>query len=133
MRWRSNIVGILLCFTGWVAAQEYTLVWNEDFTDVSLDEQVWTIEVNADGGWNNELQYYCEQGVTLGVEPTTGKQCLILTAAKEEPEPENWQGMENISEGKSAIRKFIQDGQIYISRNSTVYAIDGRVCVCAQK
>ena len=64
-------------------AQDYRLVWNEDFTDASLDREVWTVEVNGDGGWNNELQYYCEKGVSLGVEPTTGKHCLILTATKE--------------------------------------------------
>ncbi len=62
---------------------EYELVWNEDFTDGSLDRTVWNIEVNNDGGGNNELQYYCEKAVTVGAEPTTGKQCLILTATKE--------------------------------------------------
>ena len=62
---------------------EYTLVWNEDFTDGALDTKVWNIEVNGDGGGNNELQYYCEKAVTVGAEPTTGKQCLILTATKE--------------------------------------------------
>ena len=65
-------------------AQEYTLVWNEDFTDEALDTEVWNIEVNGDGGGNNELQYYCERGVRLGQEPITGKRCLILTATKEE-------------------------------------------------
>jgi beta-glucanase (GH16 family) len=67
-----------------VSAQDYQLVWNEDFTDGALDTQVWNIEVNGDGGGNNELQYYCEKGVTLGAEPATGKQCLILTATKED-------------------------------------------------
>ena len=62
---------------------EYQLVWNEDFTDDALDTKVWNIEVNGDGGGNNELQYYCQKGVSLGVEPTTGKKCLILTATKE--------------------------------------------------
>ncbi len=65
-------------------AQEYSLVWNEDFTDGALDTQVWNIEVNGDGGGNNELQYYCQKGVSVGAEPTTGKQCLILTATKED-------------------------------------------------
>ena len=74
------IVGVLAVSA---MAQEYTLVWNEDFTDGSLDLGVWNIEVNGDGGGNNELQYYCEKGVSLGIEPTTGKKCLILTAAKE--------------------------------------------------
>lgn len=68
---------------GAVTAQDYQLVWNEDFTDGALDTQVWNIEVNGEGGGNNELQYYCEKAVTVGAEPTTGKQCLILTATKE--------------------------------------------------
>lgn len=62
----------------------YTLVWNEDFTDATLDRNVWNIEVNGDGGGNSELQYYCEKGVMLAAEPTTGKQCLVLTATKED-------------------------------------------------
>ena len=73
------VVGML----GVTTAQNYTLVWNEDFTEESLDRNVWNVEVNADGGGNNELQYYCEKGVTLGVEPVSGKHCLILTATKE--------------------------------------------------
>ena len=67
-----------------VQAQEYQLVWNEDFTDGALDRAVWNVEVTNNGGGNNELQYYVEKGVSLGVEPTTGKQCLILTATKED-------------------------------------------------
>ncbi len=74
---------LAVSLTGMVSAQEYSLVWNEDFTDAALDKQVWNIEVNSEGGGNHELQYYCEQAVSLGVEPTTGKQCLILTATKE--------------------------------------------------
>ena len=66
------------------SADDYTLVWNEDFTDATLDRKVWNIEVNGDGGGNNELQYYCENGVTLDVEPITGKHCLVLTATKED-------------------------------------------------
>lgn len=73
----------ILCFTTSIA-NDYTLVWNEDFTDGSLDRNVWNVEVNGDGGGNNELQYYCEKAVTLGTEPTTGKKCLILTATKED-------------------------------------------------
>ena len=54
------------------AQDDYRLVWNMDFTSATLPA-CWNIEVNGDGGGNNELQYYCEKGVTLGVEPTTGK------------------------------------------------------------
>lgn len=65
------------------AQDGYTLVWNADFVQDALDGNAWNIEVNGDGGGNQELQYYCEKGVSLGVEPTTGKHCLILTATKE--------------------------------------------------
>jgi len=75
---------LLLCFCSVTMAADYTLVWNQDFTGTSLNTSAWNIEVNGDGGGNNELQYYCEKAVTLGVEPTTGKHCLILTATKED-------------------------------------------------
>lgn len=74
----------VLCLVGMLQAQQYQLVWNEDFTEASLDRNVWNIEVNGDGGGNNELQYYAEKGVALGIEPATGKHCLILTATKED-------------------------------------------------
>ncbi|MBQ2541412.1 MAG: glycoside hydrolase family 16 protein [Paludibacteraceae bacterium] len=75
---------LIFCLAAMAAAQEYTLVWNEDFTDAALDNQVWNIEINGDGGGNNELQYYCEKGVALGIEPQSGRQCLVLTASKED-------------------------------------------------
>ena len=81
---RRIVLALVLAMAMVSQAQDYTLVWNEDFTDGALDTKVWNIEVNGDGGGNNELQYYCEKGVSLGAEPTTGKQCLILTATKEE-------------------------------------------------
>lgn len=79
---KKSIIILFLLAGIAVQAQEYRLVWNEDFTEDALDTQVWNIEVNADGGGNNELQYYCDRGVSVGVEPTTGKHCLILTATK---------------------------------------------------
>lgn len=61
---------------------DYELVWNADFVANQLPAN-WNIEVNGDGGGNNELQYYCEKAVTLGIDPNESKHCLILTATKE--------------------------------------------------
>ena len=55
----------------------YKLVWQDDFTGSSLDLEMWNIEVNGDGGGNNELQYYCEKAVSV----QDGN--LVLTATKE--------------------------------------------------
>ena len=90
----------VLCVTTLAVAQDYQLVWNEDFTDGTLDANVWNIEVNGDGGGNNELQYYCEKGVAVGAEPTTGKLCLILTATKEDYQGKNCTSGRVNSKGK---------------------------------
>lgn len=36
----------------------YSLVWNDEFNDSQVNLIDWVYEVNADGGGNNELQYY---------------------------------------------------------------------------
>ena len=36
----------------------YKLVWQDLFDGTSLNLDRWNIEVNGDGGGNNELQYY---------------------------------------------------------------------------
>ena len=37
----------------------WTEVWRDDFN--TLNKQVWSAEVNGDGGGNNELQFYTER------------------------------------------------------------------------
>ena len=59
------------------------LKWQDLFDGNTLDETKWNIEVNDDGGGNNELQAYRQQNVSIGAEPETGKRCLILTAKKQ--------------------------------------------------
>ena len=39
----------------------WKLQWSEEFNGNSLDENVWNVEVNGYGGWNNELQYYTDK------------------------------------------------------------------------
>ncbi|GHT14380.1 hypothetical protein AGMMS4956_12100 [Bacteroidia bacterium] len=62
----------------------YTLVWADNFVGDALDMENWNIEVNGDGGGNSELQYYRSQNVSVGTEPASGKNCLILTARQED-------------------------------------------------
>ena len=69
--------------TGSGEGDEYTLVWADYFNDGRLDTSAWNIEVNGNGGGNNELQYYAAENVTVG-DDGFGNGCLILTAKKEE-------------------------------------------------
>ena len=63
------------------SAQDYELVFCDDFNGTELDQRVWNIEVNGNGGGNAELQYYRAENVTVA------EGCLMLTARKED-----WQG-----------------------------------------
>jgi beta-glucanase (GH16 family) len=55
----------------------YRLVWADYFDGSALNADDWNVEVNGDGGGNNELQYYRAENVTVE------NGCLVLTARKE--------------------------------------------------
>ena len=62
----------------------YQLVWQDNFDGTQLDEtNNWVVEVNGDGGGNAELQYYRRENISIGKEPVTGANCLIISAKKE--------------------------------------------------
>ena len=50
------------------AASEYTLVWSDEFDGTSLNRDNWNVEVNGNGGGNNELQYYTDREDNIKVE-----------------------------------------------------------------
>lgn len=62
----------------------YKLVWQDLFDGEALDESVWNIEVNGNGGGNNESQYYRRENVGISIEPASGRSCLTLTARREQ-------------------------------------------------
>lgn len=65
------------------APSGYTLRWSDEFDGTALNEKIWNIEVNGNGGGNQELQYYRRENVSVGVDPKSGENCLILTARRE--------------------------------------------------
>ncbi|MDR2084737.1 MAG: glycoside hydrolase family 16 protein [Bacteroidales bacterium] len=62
---------------------EEALVWQDLFENDAVDESKWNIEINGNGGGNNELQKYSRNNVSVGIEPETGKKCLVITAKRE--------------------------------------------------
>ncbi len=57
----------------------WTLAWADEFNGTSLDTSKWNIEVNGNGGGNNELQYYTARPENIRV---TGGE-LVIQARKE--------------------------------------------------
>lgn len=56
------------------------LLWEDTFDGPVLDETKWNIEENSTGGGNHELQLYTRENVSIGIEPQSGKSCLVLSA-----------------------------------------------------
>lgn len=64
-------------------AQDYKLMWEDNFDNPILDEvQNWNVEVNGDGGGNQELQYYRRENITVE-QDASGVNCLVISAKRE--------------------------------------------------
>ncbi|HEU4775776.1 MAG TPA: family 16 glycosylhydrolase [Telluria sp.] len=57
----------------------WTLAWSDEFNGTALDTSKWNIEVNGNGGGNNELQYYTSRPENVRV---TGGE-LVIEARRE--------------------------------------------------
>ncbi len=59
---------------------EYSLVWSDEFDGTTLNADNWSVEVNGNGGGNQEKQYYTDRQENLRIEDG----CLIIEARKED-------------------------------------------------
>ena len=57
----------------------WKLVWNDEFENPPIDSNKWEYEVNAEGGGNNELQYYTNRPENSFIKDG----CLVIQAIKE--------------------------------------------------
>lgn len=82
----------------------YTLRWADEFNAEALNEAIWNIEVNGNGGGNQELQYYKRENVTMEADPKTGERCLVLTARRESFGGKSFTSGRVTSQNKAAFR-----------------------------
>ncbi len=80
---KNAIVLIFTLFSLFLGAQEYKLVWEDNFDKATLDTTVWNLSESGEGGGNRELQYYLPANISIGKEPVSGENCLIITARKQ--------------------------------------------------
>ncbi|HEY8401845.1 MAG TPA: hypothetical protein VIK89_11305, partial [Cytophagaceae bacterium] len=62
------IWALLLCIAQTGNTQIWQQVWSDEFDGPTLNTQVWNIEVNNYGGYNNELQYYTNRPENIRIE-----------------------------------------------------------------
>ena len=80
---KTGIALLFLLISMLISAQEYKLIWEDNFNKSTISKKNWTIEVDGLGGGNRELQYYRKQNISIDKEPVTGESCLVITAKKE--------------------------------------------------
>jgi beta-glucanase (GH16 family) len=74
---------LLLIFPRFIIAQDYKLMWEDNFNNPVLNETThWGVEVNGNGGGNNELQFYRRENISVEQLPD-GVNCLVLSAKRE--------------------------------------------------
>ncbi|MEI8084605.1 MAG: family 16 glycosylhydrolase [Paludibacter sp.] len=77
------IAAYLVFISIFASAQDYKLMWEDNFDNPVLNQtQHWNVEVNGDGGGNNELQYYRRENLTIE-QDVSGVNCLVISAKKE--------------------------------------------------
>jgi beta-glucanase (GH16 family) len=85
-----------------IAAPEgWEMVWNDEFDGTAINTEKWSYEVNAQGGGNNELQYYTNRAENSYIE----NGCLVIQALKE-----HYTGTEGTREYTSARLRTYRKG-----------------------
>jgi len=64
-------------------AQEFQLIWEDNFNKSTINKKNWNIEVNGLGGGNREIQFYHKKNIRIEKEPASGERCLVITAKKQ--------------------------------------------------
>ena len=77
-------IACMSLFVSCQSANEWTLVWQDEFEGDVLNSAFWNVEDNARGGGNAELQYYTPNNISIERHPVTGESCLVLSAKRED-------------------------------------------------
>lgn len=74
------LIALQFIFHNALIAQCTELLWADEFNSMSIDESKWSIEIDGDGGGNNELQFYTSRTANISVQDGI----LSITALKED-------------------------------------------------
>jgi beta-glucanase (GH16 family) len=76
----KNIFLIFILFCGFQSeAQNWNLVWSDEFDSVNINRKNWTYDIGGGGWGNNELEYYTNRPVNSTIENGN----LLIIAKKE--------------------------------------------------
>lgn len=94
----KKIIFILVTlFAATIHAQNYKLVWFDEFSNPTIDAANWTYEIGNNNGWgNNELEYYTNRNVNSYILGGS----LVIEAKKESYGGKSYTSARMITKGK---------------------------------
>lgn len=88
---------LLTLFAATIQAQNYKLVWFDEFSNPTIDAANWTYEIGNNNGWgNNELEYYTNRSVNSYILGGS----LVIEAKKESYGGKSYTSARMITKGK---------------------------------
>jgi len=93
---KKTLFALIILLSASTNAQNYQLVWFEEFSNSTIESANWTHETGGNGWGNNELQYYTNRDVNSYI--LGGN--LVIEAKKESYSGKNYTSARMITKGK---------------------------------
>ncbi|MFA6597270.1 MAG: family 16 glycosylhydrolase [Ignavibacteriaceae bacterium] len=102
---KKLLLTLFVIITASARAQNYQLVWSDEFSSPTINTSNWTYEIGNNNGWgNNELEYYTNRNVNSYIQDSS----LVIEAKQESYGGKSYTSARMITKGK----KFFTYGKI---------------------
>ena len=122
---KKILFSLLTLITSLIQAQNYQLVWFDEFSNATIDAANWTHETGGNGWGNNELQYYTNRDVNSYILGGS----LVIEAKKESYGGKNYTSARMITKGK----RYFTYGKIEARIDFHMDREFGRLFGCSEK
>jgi beta-glucanase (GH16 family) len=92
----KKLLALFILFAAVNQAQNYQLVWSDEFSDATINTSNWTHETGGTGWGNNELEFYTSRSVNSYIQNGS----LVIEAKKENYGGKNYTSARMITKGK---------------------------------
>jgi beta-glucanase (GH16 family) len=93
---KKLLFAFLILLAASTRAQNYQLIWSDEFSDSTINTSNWTHETGGSGWGNNELEYYTNRNVNSYIQNSS----LVIEAKKESFGGKSYTSARMISKGK---------------------------------
>ncbi|MCK9426170.1 MAG: family 16 glycosylhydrolase [Ignavibacteriaceae bacterium] len=93
---KKLLFAFLILLAASTRAQNYQLIWSDEFSDSTINTLNWTHETGGSGWGNNELEYYTNRNVNSYIQNSS----LVIEAKKESFGGKSYTSARMISKGK---------------------------------